>query len=91
MKNSTKIIIAVVIVAALGFLTFNENGLLKFFALRSELHDLNADIKNAEIKLDKLDAEIDSLQNSEKKIEEIAREKFRMHRAGEKVLKVEEN
>lgn len=80
-----------VILGILAFLVFNQNGIIKFISLRQELNNLNAQIKNAEDKINSLEMEIDSLNKSKEKIEKVAREKFHMMRPNERVLKIEEN
>lgn len=80
-----------VILGILAFLIFNQNGIIKFLTLRQELNNLNAQIKNAEDKINSLEMEIDSLNKSKEKIEKVAREKFHMMRPNERVLKIEEN
>ncbi|MBS3945941.1 MAG: septum formation initiator family protein [Melioribacter sp.] len=80
-----------VILGILAFLVFNQNGIIKFISLRQGLNNLNAQIKNAEDKINSLEMEIDSLNKSKEKIEKVAREKFHMMRPNERVLKIEEN
>ena len=77
-KQFHKIVYLIAIVLMTTFLLFNNNGLVKYFRLNSDLDDLRMKIEqaNAEIKL--LDLQIDSLNNSTIKIEKVAREKYRM-------------
>ncbi len=72
------------------FLLFNENGILKFIELKSDIEKLDGEISSAEVNLNKLSSEIDSLKNSEVKIEQVAREKYLMKREDEKGFKVED-
>ncbi len=79
-----------VLLAGITFLLFNENGILKFMELKYDIEKLDKEIRSAEISLNKLSSEIDSLKNSEVKIEQVAREKYLMKREDEKGFKVEE-
>jgi len=79
------------LLAVFAFLFFNENGILKFIKLKKEIGNLEDEINKAEERLKQLQTEIDSLQKSDFKIEQVAREKYNMLRRNEKVFKVEEN
>ena len=89
-KFVTRIIILVVVGSALAFLFFNENGILKFLKLRSELNRLDDDIKKTELRLQTLESEIDSLKTKHEKIERVAREKYNMMLPNENVIRIEE-
>lgn len=86
-----RISLLVVILGALAFLFFHENGILKYLKLKSELNKMNSEILESEEKLKSLQAEIDSLKSSKEKIERVAREKFNMMKKNEKTFKIEEN
>ncbi|MDQ7817145.1 MAG: septum formation initiator family protein [Melioribacteraceae bacterium] len=86
-----RVIIGLVIISITAFLFFNENGVLKYLSLKSELNELDLKIKSAEEKLKTLEAEIDSLNSSNAKMERVARERYHMMLPNERVLKVEEN
>jgi cell division protein FtsB len=88
-KEFFKWFILVIILLLLAFLTFNSNGLIEYFKTSQRNRILTEQIKDAERKIKKSEAEIDSLKNSEKKIEQIAREKYNMLKPNEEVLKVE--
>ena len=90
-KVLIRIFLAIILLATFSFLIFNENGFLKYLKMKNELRMLNEDIRNAESKIESLDAEIDSLKTSKAKIEKVAREKFDMMKKNEKVFKIEEN
>ncbi|MGD8780259.1 MAG: septum formation initiator family protein [Ignavibacteria bacterium] len=79
-----------IILLGIVFLIFNENGVIKFVSLKYDIEKLDEEINNAEVSLHKLSSEIDSLKNSEIKIEQVAREKYLMKRESEKGFKVEE-
>ena len=93
MKNKLliRIFFLVLFLSALAFLVFNENGILKYAKLKNEINNLENEINKAEEKLKQLQTEIDSLQKSDFKIEQVAREKYNMLKPNEKVFKVEEN
>lgn len=81
----------VLFLAVFAFLFFNENGILKYIKLRNEISNLENEINKTEEKLKQLQTEIDSLQKSDYKIEQVAREKYNMLKPNEKVFRVEEN
>ncbi len=83
-------IVLIVISGILAFLFFNENGILKFLKLKSEINRLDDDIKKAELRLEELESEIDSLKTKKEKIEKVARERYNMLLPNENVLKIQE-
>jgi cell division protein FtsB len=89
-KKIVGIIFFLVILIILAFLFFNENGIIKYLRLKSEITRLKENIKNADEEIKILESEIDSLRNSNTKIEKLARERFHMMNKNEEVLKVEE-
>jgi len=79
--TKNKILKIVYIIAALIIITLlfiNDNGVVKYFSLKEEIRELGEDIKSAKLQIEKLSAEIDSLENSDVKIEQVARDKYRM-------------
>jgi cell division protein FtsB len=86
-----RVILGLLIISISAFLFFNENGILKFLSLKSELRELDLKLKSAEEKIKILEAEIDSLNSSNSKMERVARERYHMMLPGERVLRVEEN
>ncbi len=90
-KLLLRILFLVVVIGAVSFLVFNENGILKYLKLKGELSRMDDDIRKAEEKIKNLQTEIDSLQTSKAKIEQVAREKFSMMKKNEKVFKIQEN
>ncbi|MEG8946905.1 FtsB family cell division protein [Rosettibacter firmus] len=93
MKISRKvynIIFISCLILAFAYLFFNDNGILKYLKLKSEIKSLEAEINKAEIKLHNLQLEIDSLKSSKEKIEKVAREKYHMFKPTEKVIKIDE-
>jgi len=85
-----RLLIAVIILSAVTFLFLNENGVLKFIKLKGEINRLDDEIKKAEMKLQNLQEEIDSLNTKKEKIERVARERYNMMLPEENVLGVEE-
>ena len=69
------IVLALIIIT---LLFINDNGVIKYFTLQNEIQELNVEINNSKLQIDKLSAEIDSLKNSDVKIEQVARDKYRM-------------
>ena len=88
-KKIYAIVILVLIVVMLAFMTINDDGLIKYNRLKGELELANEKIRNADEHIQKLEAEIDSLNHSLIKIEKVAREKYMMLGENEKVLEIE--
>ncbi len=77
-------------IAGLIFLFFNEQGVIKYLKLKSEVKDINTQMEKVEKGNKQLKDEGDSLkQKIPAKIERTAREKYNMIREGEKAIKVE--
>jgi len=77
-------------IAGLIFLFFNEQGVIKYLKLKSEVKDINTQMEKVEKENKQLKDEGDSLkQKIPAKIERTAREKYNMIREGEKAIKVE--
>jgi cell division protein FtsB len=81
--------VLVIFAGALIFILFNENGILKFIKLRGEINKLDDDIKKAELKLNKLLEEIDSLNTDKAKIERVSRERYHMMLPNENVIRIQ--
>lgn len=77
-KRVIKLVYLIIALLLMIFLFINNNGLLKYFSLKTELKEMNQKIDNTKQKIEKLNLEIDSLQNSDVKIEKVARDKYRM-------------
>lgn len=77
-KQYPKIVYFLVLTSVLAFLLFNSNGLLKFYQLNKDLKQLKNQIEQANVTIEELDLQIDSLKNSTVKLEKVAREKYRM-------------
>jgi cell division protein FtsB len=75
--------------AGILYICFNEYGLFKYLKLKSEVEDLKEQIKMKEETNKKLAGEIDSLKkNIPAKIEQVAREKYKMLKSNEKVFEI---
>ncbi len=91
LKGKTGIIWLFLVIFILGliYLTFNENGILRYVKLRRQLDSLNTQITKVKKDNKDLQSSIDSLQNKvPAKIEKVAREKYNMIRKGEKEIKI---
>ncbi len=73
-----KIIYVVFIFIIVTLLFINDKGMIKYFNLKTEIKELDQKIESTKSQIDKLSSEIDSLQNSDVKIEQVARDKYRM-------------
>lgn len=77
------------VLLSFAFLVFNSYGLLEYWKATKRNATITEQIKKTEKEINKTGLEIDSLKTSEKKIEQIAREKYNMLKPNEEVLKVE--
>lgn len=68
---------------------FGNKGLLDRINMQNEKVELEQFLNSENKITDELQKEIEALQNSEKRLEEVAREKFGMTKEGEEVYKVE--
>lgn len=91
-KNSKSklvgLIYLVVFIFIVVFLFINDKGLLKYIEVKDRVKNLEEEIDSSEKKIDKINAEIDSLKTDRLKIEKTAREKYNMKRPMEKGLDV---
>ena len=82
---------AILIIGALMLLIiffFGDHGLYQLYQLRSEKAKIQSTISSLRQKKQLLEEEKTKLSNDSKYIEQLAREKFRMAKKGEKVFKV---
>ena len=70
------------------FLFVNDKGLLKYIEVKDRVKGLEKEIDSSEQRINKINAEIDSLKTDRTKIEKTAREKYNMKRPLEKGLDV---
>jgi|SRR5690554_1835309 len=80
-----------IFIAGLLFLFFNNQGVIKYLKLKSEVQEINEKIEQVDKENKNLEDEIDSLRKKiPAKVERTARKKHDMLRPGEEVIKVEE-
>jgi cell division protein FtsB len=82
------IIFAAILVFAVWHLIVDRNGFLKYSKLKNELNDLTVELENLEAQKTKLTEDIEALNNDPSMLEKVAREKYRMHKPGEKVIEI---
>lgn len=68
---------------------FGNKGLIDRLSMQNEKVELEKILELENIKTNELQKEIDALQNSDKRLEEVARERFGMTKEGEEVYKIE--
>ncbi len=73
----------------LAYLLFDTRGLVKRLTLTMEKGSIEKKITLLQKQNSSMQIEIHKLLTSDKEIERIAREKYFMHRNGEKIIKVE--
>ncbi len=73
----------------LVYVLFDQRGLIQRLRLAGEKATIENKIEKLRTENARMQTEINKLQSSDKEIERIAREKYFMHRNGEKVIKVE--
>ena len=86
-----QLIRAILIIGALILLIiffFGDHGLYQLYLLRSDRSDIQAAITTLREQKETLEAEKNKLTTDSKYIEQLARERFRMAKKGEKVFKV---
>lgn len=82
------IIYLLAVLVILLFLFINDKGILKYLEVKSRVENLDYQIKKSEQRINKIEAELDSLRTERFKIEKTAREKYNMKRPLEKGLDV---
>jgi len=89
-KNIKYLLVLAVLITIISFLLFNEFGIIKYLKLKNEIKEIEFRTREAEENIEKLNAEIDSLKNSNVKIEKVAREEYHMLKENEQALDVKE-
>ncbi len=84
-----KIFVILLFLALLVYLTFSKYGIIDYFNTKAELNKLKEELVIKEKLVKKMEARIDSLKTDLKLIEKIAREKYRMHKPNEQIIKIE--
>ena len=69
-------------------LLFSDMGIIKWYQLRQERHNIQVKIERLILEGKELTAELDRLENDDEYIKKIARERFHMVKPGEKVFRV---
>ena len=87
-RNIKYLLVIAVLITIISFLLFNEFGVVKFFNLKNEINEITQRIEEADENIVKMNAEIDSLNNSNIKIEKVAREEYHMLKKNEQALEV---
>jgi len=82
------IIFLLAVLVILFFLFINDKGIIKYLEVKSRVENLDQQIKKSEQRINKIEAELDSLRTERFKIEKTAREKYNMKRPLEKGLDV---
>lgn len=84
------ILYLIILIAGILFLFINDKGVLKYIELEKKVTELEQKLQTLESENNSLKSEIDSLENKiPLKIEQIAREKFRMKRPNEVAIDIE--
>ncbi len=73
----------------LTFLVFSSQGFYKYYSLNRKLQQLNMKIDSLKKVNDSLKIEIELINNSDEKLEQVARERFGMIKSGEKIYKIQ--
>ncbi len=90
-KKIGLILFVVILIAGVGFIFFNNTGVVKYIKLKKQLDSLKVETQKVDSVNEALRAEIDSLKRGDPaKIERVAREKYGMIRKGEKVYRMKE-
>jgi cell division protein FtsB len=82
-KKVYKLVYIIAALIVITLLLINDNGVIKYFTLKKEIQELDRNIDNSKLQIEKLSAEIDSLKNVDAKIEQVARDKYRMKNVDE--------
>jgi len=88
LKKRTAVILLILSIGVVYFL-FDSRGLIQRIRLESEKSSLENKIRVLEQKNKSMQEEINKLKTDNQEIERIAREKYFMHRNGEKIIKVQ--
>jgi cell division protein FtsB len=81
-------LIALIFLLLLAYTVFGKKGILQRVELEMENNELSKKLKQEQEKTLMLQKEINELKTSEKKLEQVAREKYGMVKEGEELYKV---
>ncbi len=87
-KKRNTLLTIIIVVPALGFVTFSNKGILQRLNLESQKRQMEEKIRQAEQEQVQLQAESKALDSDPRAIEKVAREKYGMIREGETVYRV---
>ncbi len=91
LKNKRLVITLLITVPVAMFMLFSNRGILKRMSLETDKKDMMEKVRQAEEQQQKLTQESKALENDDKEIEKVAREKYGMVRDGETVYKVKKD
>ena len=86
--QTRNIIFPIILILGGILLIFNDMGIIKWYQLRQERHQIQTEIDRLILKEKNLTAELERLENDDEYIKKIARERFHMVKPGEKVFRV---
>ena len=86
--QARNIIFPIILILGGILLIFNDMGIIKWYQLRQERHQIQTEIDRLILKEKNLTAELDRLENDDEYIKKIARERFHLAKPGEKVFRV---
>ena len=86
--QNRNIIFPIILVFGGMLLLFSDMGIIKWYQLRQERHNIQAEIERLILEEKEFTAELDRLENDDEYIKKIARERFHMVKPGEKVFRV---
>ncbi|MFA8342893.1 MAG: septum formation initiator family protein [Rhodothermaceae bacterium] len=90
-KRSLKLYLFLGVIGILSlYLVFNDDGLIQYLSLKSEVEAIESEIEKIDEKIARLEKEIDSLKNDPIKLEKIARKKYYMKLKNEKLIQIKE-
>lgn len=84
-------VILLALSVGLVYILFDSRGLIQRIRLESEKSTLEKRIRDLQEEDRSIESEIEKLKISDQEIERVAREKYFMHRNGEKIIKVQPN
>jgi len=88
LKRRTAFIFLVLLIGLI-YILFDSRGLIQRLRLEAEKSSIERKISDLERENASMQAEIQKLRTNDQEIERIAREKYFMHRNGEKIIKVQ--
>ena len=86
--QNRNMIFPTILIMGTMLLFFNDMGIVKWYQLRNERHQIQVEIDRLLIEEKNLIKKLDRLENDDEYIKKIARERFHMVKPGEKVFRV---